>query len=117
MAAEIACNTFSPTIGDKVGENAKVMKQIENIAPDRAMLGDFSKAIDDAITDSSEAHQNQMLQLLADPRNAANFARTVFDLLVQGPPKNYGSGILPPRGVRLNLAFAFQEPAICRQFV
>jgi type I restriction enzyme R subunit len=48
------------------------------------MLGDFSKAIDDAILDSSDAHQNQMMQLLADPRKAANFARIVFDLLVQG---------------------------------
>jgi hypothetical protein len=33
---------------------------------------------------SSEAHQNQMMQLLANPSKAANFARIVFDLLVQG---------------------------------
>ena len=69
-----------------MGENAKVMKQIENNSPEQALLGDFSKAIDDAIMDSSEAHQNQMMQLLADPGKAANFARVVFDLLVQGNP-------------------------------
>ena len=40
--------------------------------------------MDDAILDSSDAHQNQMMQLLADPSKAANFARIVFDLLVQG---------------------------------
>ena len=80
---------YAYTIRDKVGENAKVMKQIENNSPEQAMLGDFSKAIDDAIMDSSEAHQNQMMQLLADPGKAANFARVVFDLLVQGNPPNF----------------------------
>ncbi len=80
---------YAYTIRDKVGENAKVMKQIENNSPEQALLGDFSKAIDDAIMDSSEAHQNQMMQLLADPGKAANFARIVFDLLVQGQAKNY----------------------------
>lgn len=80
---------YAYTIRDKVGENAKVMKQIEENPPERAMLGDFSKAIDDAIMDSSEAHQNQMMQLLADPGKAANFARVVFDLLVQANPQNF----------------------------
>jgi len=45
------------------------------------MLGDFSKAIDDAVMDSSEAHNNQMMQLLSDPKKAEGFARVVFDLL------------------------------------
>lgn len=66
-----------------------MMKQIENNSPEQVMLGDFSKAIDDAIMDSSEAYQNQMMQLLADPGKAANFVRIVFDLLVQGQVKNY----------------------------
>ncbi len=42
---------------------------------------DFSKALDDAILDSGEAHQNQMMQLLSDPSKAKNFAKVVFDLL------------------------------------
>lgn len=46
------------------------------------MLGDFSKAVDDAILDSSEAQQNQMMQLLADPKKSAAFAKVIFDLLV-----------------------------------
>jgi len=79
---------YAYTIRDKVGENIKVMMQIENNSAEQAMLGDFSKAIDDAIMDSSEAHQNQMMQLLADPSKAANFARIVFDLLVQGQAGN-----------------------------
>lgn len=78
---------YAYTIRDKVGENAKVMKQIENNSPEQTMLGDFSKAIDNAILDSNEAHQNQMMQLLAGPKKAASFARIVFDLLVQGQHK------------------------------
>ncbi|MEY3287842.1 MAG: hypothetical protein RLZZ419_84 [Pseudomonadota bacterium] len=45
------------------------------------MLGDFGKAVDDAIMDSSEAHNNQMMQLLFNPDKAAGFAKVVFDLL------------------------------------
>jgi type I restriction enzyme R subunit len=79
---------YAYTIRDKVGENIKVMMQIENNSAEHALLGDFSKAIDDAILGSSEAHQNQMMQLLADPSKAANFARIVFDMLVQGQARN-----------------------------
>ncbi len=72
---------YAYTIRDKVSENEIVMKQIANNTAEQAMLGDFAKAIDDAIIDSSEAHQNQMLQLLSNPAKAAAFAKVVFDLL------------------------------------
>ncbi len=45
------------------------------------MLGDFSKVVDDAVLDSSEAYQNQMMQLLSDQAKAQGFARVVFDSL------------------------------------
>jgi len=66
---------------DKVRENELVMKQIENNSPEQAMLGDFGKAVDDAVLDSSESHQNQMMQLLSNPEKAKGFAKVVFDLL------------------------------------
>tara|TARA_R110001599_G_C12276626_1_gene662550 strand:- start:9445 stop:12720 length:3276 start_codon:yes stop_codon:yes gene_type:complete len=69
------------TIRDKVSENNLVMNQIRNNTAEQAMLGDFPKAIDDAILDSSEAHQNQMLQLLSDPMKVDQFRRMVFELL------------------------------------
>ena len=72
------------TVRDKVRENQVVMHQIANNTPEQAMLGDFLKAIDDAIFDSSEAHQNQKFQLLADPERAKGFAKMVFELLIQG---------------------------------
>jgi type I restriction enzyme R subunit len=74
---------YAYTVRDKLFENDLVMTQIANNTAEQAMLGDFSKAIDDAVMDSNEAHQNQMMQLLSDPAKAAGFARIVFDLLSQ----------------------------------
>ena len=73
--------SYAYTIRDKVRENERVMNQIANNTEEQAMLGDFGKAVDDAVLDSSEAHQNQMMQLLADPDKAKGFAEIVFDLL------------------------------------
>lgn len=69
------------TIKDKMKENTLVMKQIDNNTPEQAMLGDFPKALMDAIMDSGEAHENQMMQLLSNPEKANGFSRLVFDLL------------------------------------
>ena len=73
---------YAFTIRDKLSENTSVMSQIANNSPEQAMLGDFPKAIDDAVLDSKDAHQNQMMQLLSDPAKAASFSRVVFDLLM-----------------------------------
>lgn len=72
---------YAYTIRDKVSENELVMKQIANNSSEQAMLGDFPKAVDDAILTSGDAHQNQMMQLLSDPVKAQKFAKVVFDLL------------------------------------
>jgi len=72
---------YAYTVRDKVRENEKVMSQLANNSDEQALLGDFPKAVDDAILDSSDAHENQKLQLLADPKKAAAFAKLVFDLL------------------------------------
>ena len=78
---ELDLVNYAQTIRDKVSENTLVMKQIANNSTEQAMLGDFSKAVDDAVMDSSEAHNNQMMQLLSNPAKAADFAKVVFDLL------------------------------------
>ena len=72
---------YAHTIRDKVRENELVMKQLENNSSEQAMLGDFGKAVDDAVMDSSEVHQNQMMQLLSNPDKAKGFAKVVFELL------------------------------------
>ena len=72
---------YASTIRDKLSENQSIMDQIANNSPEQAMLGDFDKALDDAIIDSSDVHQNQKDQLLSNPDRAAKFARVIFDLL------------------------------------
>jgi len=79
---------YAYTIRNKVNENAVVMNQISKNTREQAMLGDFSKAMDDAIMDSSEAHNNQMMQLLSDPKKAQNFSKLVFDLLAHNDFSN-----------------------------
>lgn len=74
--------SYAYTVRDKVKENGQVMHQVANNTPEQAMLGDFPKALDDAILSSSAAHQNQMLQLLSDPSKAQQFSRIIFNLLV-----------------------------------
>lgn len=73
---------YAYTVRDKISENTTVMKQIENNSAEQAMLGDFAGALDDAVMESSEAHQNQMNQVLGNKDVAANFGRIVFDMLV-----------------------------------
>ena len=72
---------YAYTVRDKLSENIQVMQQIANNSPEQAMLGDFAKAIDDAILDSSAAQQNQMMQLLSDPTKAKRFSKLMYDLL------------------------------------
>lgn len=44
---------YAYTIKDKIRENQLVMTQIANNTPEQAMLGDFPKAVDDAVLDST----------------------------------------------------------------
>ena len=74
---------YAHTIRDKIRENKTVMHQIENNAPEQALLGDFEKALDDAVMASSEAHQNQMMQYLNSKEVQAGFQRLVFDMLLK----------------------------------
>ncbi len=72
---------YAYTIRDKISENERVMIQMANNSPEQAMKGDFTQAIDDAIMDSQEAHKEQMLQLLSDPKRHHQFVKVIFDML------------------------------------
>ncbi len=74
---------YAHTVKDKVQENTVVMQQMDNNTAEQAMLGDFPQAVDDAILSSSDAQQNQMMQLLSDPSKSRDFMRIVFDLIIQ----------------------------------
>ena len=75
---------YATTIRDKISENARVMDQIANNSPEQAMLGDFGEALDDAVMNSSEVHQNQMMQYLNSPELQKRFRRIIFDMLLSG---------------------------------
>ena len=57
------------------------MNQISNNSPEQALLGDFPTALDEAVMESGEAHQNQMMQYLNSNDLQAGFQRVVLDLL------------------------------------
>ena len=46
---------YAYAILDKVRENSTVMDQIQNNSAEQALLGDFTKAVDDAVMDSGAA--------------------------------------------------------------
>lgn len=73
---------YAYTIRDKISENDKVMDQIANNSPEQALLGDFAGALDDAVMDSSEVHQNQMTQYLNSPALQKRFQQVIFDMLL-----------------------------------
>jgi type I restriction enzyme R subunit len=72
---------YARTISDKVRENDGVMTQIANNTREQAMLGDFQKAVEDAILDSSEAHRKQMVQLLTTPEKGNAFANIIYEMV------------------------------------
>ncbi len=74
---------YAHTIKDKVKENPTVMQQIQNNTPEQAMLGDFPRAVDNAVIDSNDVHQQLMLQLLSDPTRALKFTKAIFALIKQ----------------------------------
>jgi type I restriction enzyme, R subunit len=76
-------------------------RSCSNNSSEQALLGDFASAVDNAVMESADAHQNQMNQVLSNKHVAAGFGRIVFDLLVahmkgqelgQGPPRSQRRG-------------------------
>ena len=79
------------TIADKVGENERVMHQLQSNSREQALLGDFSEAVDDAVIESDEAHQNQKTQYLNSPERQKRYHELVYDVLVAGLGRNRGN--------------------------
>lgn len=75
--------SYANTMCQKMQENSIVMNQIANNSPEQAMLGEFPKAMDSAIMDAGEAHNEQMMQLLNDPNKTTAFLKIVFDMLLE----------------------------------
>ena len=73
--------SFAHTVVNKVSEDERAMEQYRNNTREQVMLGDFPKAVDDAVIGSGEAQRNQMMQLLSDPDKAKDFTKLIYDLM------------------------------------
>jgi len=75
---------YAKTIKDKVMENDKVVEQVNNNTKEQAMMGGFAEAINDAVIDSLDVHQNLATQVLGEERIRKGLANIVYDLIVNG---------------------------------
>ena len=69
------------TIKNKVQENHRVITQIANNTREQALLGDFPKAVEEAILNSNEAQQKQMMKLLSMEDKFGQFMNTIYDMM------------------------------------
>ncbi|ADN08220.1 type I restriction endonuclease subunit R [Sulfurimonas autotrophica] len=75
---------YANTIKDKVLENDKVVEQVTNNTKEQAMMGGFADAINSAVIDSLEVHQDLATQVLGKDRIRAGFADIVYELIAKG---------------------------------
>ena len=89
---------YAYTIRDKVSENELVMMQIANNSSEQAMLGDFPKAVDDAILTSGGGE----LHLAGITGNDIDHAGEIHgvDILWGGDDVEGGSGKGPDQRKR-----------------
>jgi type I restriction enzyme R subunit len=73
--------SYAETIAAKVRENTGVMAQVRNNTPEQAMLGDFPKAVEEAVLASGDAHKELMTQFLANKSVQTGFARLLLEML------------------------------------
>ncbi|WP_202899050.1 type I restriction endonuclease subunit R [Ahrensia sp. 13_GOM-1096m] len=73
--------SYARTIKDKVMEDRKVISQIANNSREQALLGDFPKAVEEAILNSNEAQQVQMMKLLSMSDKFGQFLDTIYDMM------------------------------------
>ena len=81
---------YARTILGKIKENEVVMDQFKNNSPEQAILGDFPAAFDDAVMESGEAHQNQMMQVLSDVRISDGLKKVIFEMWLRDEKRNVG---------------------------
>jgi type I restriction enzyme R subunit len=61
-----------------------VMQQVANNTKEQAMMGGFAKAINDAVIDSLDVHQNLATQVLNEDRVRKGLADIVYQLISKG---------------------------------
>jgi type I restriction enzyme R subunit len=74
---------YARTIKDKVMQNDTVLEQVNNNSKEQAMMGGFADAINDAVIDSLDVHQNLATQVLGEKRILNGLANIVYELMVK----------------------------------
>lgn len=74
---------YATTIAGKVRENTVVMEQLKNNDPDQAIMGDLPGAIEKAVIDSMEVHDQLARQLLEDETKTAEFTKVLMKMLLK----------------------------------
>jgi type I restriction enzyme R subunit len=73
---------YANAIKDKLLENERIMDQVRNNPADRVMLGDFPKAVDAAVIEAGNVHQEMMMTYLKNPATREQFMRFLLDGMV-----------------------------------
>jgi type I restriction enzyme R subunit len=74
---------YMNTIKDKVLENQKVVQQLENNTPDQVMIGDYPNAVQDAVMDSLQTHNDLASQLLQNEAVSKEFAKLLLQEILR----------------------------------
>ncbi len=74
---------YARTIAEKIQENESVMSQVNNNTPDQTMLGDFPKAVEEAVLASGDAHNELMTQFLSNKAVQLGFGKLILEMLTK----------------------------------
>lgn len=80
--------SYANTIMGKVAENEVAMDQVKNNTKEQAMLGQFPEAIQTAIIESMETHNEMAMKALSEELVSKGIASLVFDMLMKGLGKS-----------------------------
>jgi type I restriction enzyme R subunit len=75
---------YARTVAEKIRENERVMDQVRCNTPELAILGDFPKAVQDAVIQSMETHENLAKQYLGDKKVQKKFSKLLLNMLLEG---------------------------------
>jgi len=75
--------SYARTIADKIQENESVMSQVNNNTQEQTMLGDFPKAVEEAVLSSGDAHNELMTQFLSNKAVQQGFGKLILEMLTK----------------------------------
>ncbi len=71
-------------MASKLSENTTLMEQVHNNPREAIMLGDFPKAVDQAVIERMDTQNGMSLDYLSHPEKASMLQHLLLDLLLNG---------------------------------